>query len=138
MNDHKTEMEEQLRLKIFERDLYRCQCPGCTSSASEFSYRITRTEINTLMVIKIIKELYKRVYNETAARAHFIYAPENILASCQKHKDYFNCVNNPEKVRDILKSIMTRIKQDENRMCNTYRRKRQRVRFAHRPDDGGE
>ena len=77
-----------IRRQVFERALWQCEHPGCSRPATEIAHRIANTKANA------------------SAYGHDVLSnPHNLAASCKAHNDFFNCGNNPGKVREILEKI---------------------------------
>jgi hypothetical protein len=106
----KSSVIEETKLRIFERDHFRCQHGGCCEKDRELAHHIgqgyhsinhTRTEWN-----REFKE--NRGYNWI--EANVIHNGLNMSTSCRKHNDYFNIGNNPGKILKKLYEIRESLK----------------------------
>ena len=94
-----------IRRQVFERALWQCEHPGCSRPATEIAHRIANTEYNTVMVLKLWMMENECICNYKWAHDNIISNSHNLAASCREHNDFFNCGNNPGKVREILEKI---------------------------------
>lgn len=99
-------MQSEQREAIFIRDGY--QCRRCDQPATEIAHRIARTKGNA----KEIQKLWLRwmqIYISLAGAYEILDEPENVVASCQKCNDYFNCGHNKQERLQILITIARRL-----------------------------
>ena len=97
--------EDERKKKILDRDHWMCQWPNCYLSATELAHRIAKTQANCIEVQALWAELFNEKYDIAWVKFNIINHDLNIVASCRKHNDYFNCGNNPEEMKKIIIAI---------------------------------
>ena len=101
---------DEHRRRIFDRDGWRCQHPGCYESATEIAHLIGQGEHHTASIQLLWNAEYKESRSFAWIRANVIHHPLNVSASCRKHNDSFNIGFNPEAVRAKIAAIRDEIK----------------------------
>lgn len=97
---------------IFPRDNFRCQFEGCTVCGAdnlELAHRISKGTKNKGTGHKYIKRYlydnYGLDYTLKFIENNYIHHPYNIVTSCRRHNDNFNCLNNPVEADKIIEKI---------------------------------
>lgn len=96
----------ELRLKVYSRDGFKCQYPGCSVQGFnllELAHRIGQGHRETIR--SMVSDIYSIKLDEAGISA-VLHHPENLASSCRSHNSFFNCGNNPEKIKAILDKIM--------------------------------
>ena len=87
------EAEEQKR-HILARFGFVCRYPGCTSPAIFLAHRIAQGKNNMRKYGRLV-----------------LHHPDNLVPVCsdQKHNDFFNCGNDPEATRELVRAIREKL-----------------------------
>lgn len=92
-----------VRAKVFVRDNYQCQYPGCKFMGSmhlQIAHRISKTKGN--------RKYIKKKFNLQTEKDidNVIHHELNLVSSCSKHNSYFNIGNKPVERDELLDKIM--------------------------------
>jgi len=97
------------RMKIYSRDYFVCQFKGCTVCGADnlqLAHRISKGHSGVNWVKNYIYREYCISYKDSEIKRLFINNTKNMITSCAKHNDYFNCLNKPEEAKKIIDDIM--------------------------------
>lgn len=100
------------KLRIFSRDLYRCQYKGCTVSGIgriELAHRIKQGKGSIQYIIAWVYERHHRFISHGEAE-EYLHNDLNLVTSCREHNDYFNCFFDPVATESLLKKIEKKLK----------------------------
>jgi hypothetical protein len=93
------------KMRILDRDGWRCQYTNCCESATELAHCISQGEGNVESVKMLWNELFDERRSSPWIRANVIHHDLNLKGSCRSHNDSFNIGNNPAAVKDMLYEI---------------------------------
>lgn len=103
-------MLDEKRFKIYIRDNFRCQyknCKVCGTERIELAHRIHQGKQTENWVESYLLENYEAPNKEITKKTieEIIHHPLNLVTSCRKHNDYFNCLfkrNDAEKLLEMI------------------------------------
>lgn len=99
----------ETRRRVFNRDGWQCQYPGCTEPAQELAHRIANTKANR-NYIKHKCLLWLNIDLSERQVDRIIHHPFNLVSVCKSkmgaHNDYFNCGGSPQKTETLLANII--------------------------------
>jgi len=101
-------MIDETREFIYCRDNWQCQYKGCKSVPVEMlqlAHKISKGLTGQKYVQRYLLEKYDLYLTLKQIKNEFIHNHLNMITSCPKHNDYFNCLNNPVEANKIIEAI---------------------------------
>ncbi len=100
--------------RIFTRDLYRCQYPGCRATGEgqiEVAHRIAQTSSNEKDIRQWLRDEIGTDWTLAMVRKKIIHHRLNMVTSCRRHNDYFNIGFNRLKMMELVRRIYDDVKE---------------------------
>ena len=95
----------ETRMLVFKSAGWQCEYKDCESTDLQLAHCIAQTKANEKMIRRIVRETHGEEISKREAEL-ILHHPRNLRASCAEHNSYFNCGNNPQKVKRIICDIL--------------------------------
>lgn len=102
-------MMDEKRFYIYIRDSFKCQhknCKVCGTKNIELAHRLHKGVQTENWVSDYVATNYNGHFLTKKNLNKIIHSPLNIVTSCRKHNDYFNCLFKKEEAKELLEKII--------------------------------
>lgn len=101
--------------RIFARDLYRCQYPGCRVTGEgriEVAHRIAKSQSNAKEIRQFLRDEMGSDWTLAMVTEKIIHHPLNMVTSCRLHNDNFNIGFITVKKLELVRRIYDDVAED--------------------------